>query len=174
MTTQESQGAYVLEGLLRCSHCENALHPRTTDNRDDLVYQCPACAEARSFPTLPAAKLENWIIGEVANTIMSGSNTNTLTHALARTGDELLDSAPEILRDPINHPEKVRAIATDPAIYTISENIPQTRTFLAKLINHITLGNAEAVIHYALPLPQDSCLPGSYRQHLRLTDDQLD
>ena len=174
MTTQESQTAYVLEGLLRCAYCGHALRVRTVDEFADLVYQCADCADERSFPAMPAGKLVGWILREVTNAVMSDSNTRTLTQALADAGDELPDYAPEMLRDPVNHPAKVRAIAMDPAIYTIPDNIPQARAFLSKLIDRINLGKGEAVIHYALPLPQDSSLPGSYYQHLRLTDDQLD
>ena len=174
MTTQESRAAYVLEDLLHCSYCGNALRLGATDKFDDLVYRCAACPDDRSFPTMPADKLESWILREVTDAVMSDSNTRTLAQVLADAGDELPDYAPELLRDPVNHPEKVRAIALDPTIYTIPENIPQTRTLLSKLINRINLGKAEAVVHYALPLPQDSSLPGSHRQHLRLPSDGLD
>ena len=174
MTTRENQTAYVLEGLLHCHYCENALHLRTIDKFEDPVYQCTVCASDRSFPTMPAGELERWILREVTDAVMSDSNTRTLTQVLSTAGTELPDHAPEMLRDPERHPDRVQAIATDPAIYTIPENVPQTRTFLSKLINRINLGKDEAVVHYALPLPQDSSLPGSYRQHLRLPDDQLD
>ena len=174
MTTRESQAAYVLEGLLRCDYCGNSLHLHATDKFDDLVYQCVACAADRSFPAMPASEMEIWILSEVTNAVMSSSNTRTLTQALAEAAGELPDYAPEMLRDPVNHPEKVRAIAIDPAIYTIPENVPQTRALLSKLISRIDLGKEEAVVHYVLPLPQDSSLPGSYRQHLRLTSEQLE
>ena len=123
---------------------------------------------------MPAGELETWILREVSSAVMSASNTRTLTQALADAGDKLPDYAPEMLRDPANHPARVRAIAMDPTIYTIPENTPQARAFLWKLINRINLGKDGAVIHYALPLPQDSSRPGSYHQHLRLTADQLD
>lgn len=173
MTTRESQAAYVLEGLLRCDYCGNSLNLDTTNKFDDLVYQCAACADDRSFPTMPASELEYFILGEVTNAVMSSSNSRTLTQALAEAAGELPDYAPEMLRDPVNHREKVRAIAIDPAIYTFPENVPQTRALLSKLIGHIDLRKEEAVVHYALPLPQDSALPGSYRQHLGLTSEQL-
>ena len=174
MTTQESQAAYVLEGLLHCSYCGNALQLRTTGNSDDLVYQCAACSEDRSFPLLPAGELEDWILRQITNAVMSDSNTRTLAHALADAGDAVPDCGPEVLRDPVNHPEKVRTIAMNPSIYAIPENVPQTRTFLSKLIDRIDLGSDEAVVHYALPLPQDSSLPGCYHQHLGLTACRLD
>ena len=172
MTTQESQAAFVLNGLLRCAYCGNALRVQTTGEFEEATYRCPACVGDRSFPTVPARKLETWVLGAITNAVMSESNTRTLTKALFDAGDQLPVYAPEMLRDPVNHPETVRLFATDPTIYTIPENIPLARTFLSKLIDRIDLGNDEVVIHYSLPLPQDSILPGSYRQHLRLTADK--
>ena len=173
MKTQDSQTVYVLEGFLRCRECEAILHVHTLGDAHDPVYQCTACNGQHRTPSMPAGDLERWIIQEVTCTVMTDSNTKTLTEMLAAGGGSLSEDAPEMLRDPANHPDRVRAIATDPAIYAIQENIPQTKQFLSKLINRITLSEREVVVHYALPLPQDSTLPGSYRQHLRLPDDVL-
>ena len=171
MTTLQDPTSYVLEGLIRCGECGTQLQVRPLGETAILTYQCPVCAESPPAPSLPADELERWLIRRVTDTVLTDSNTAMMTQEMAAAGARLSDDAPEALRYPERHPDQIRAMATDPETFLIRENVSHTRQFMSKLIAHITLGDQEAVVHYALPLPQDSALAGAYRQHLPLPHD---
>ena len=174
MTTLESPTIYVLEGLIRCRNCNAELRVRPLGETDILTYQCPVCARSQPAPSLPADELERWLIRQVTDTVLTDSNTAMLTQEMAVAGAALSDGAPEALRYPERHPDRVRAMATDPETFLIPDNVPDARRLMSKLISHITLGDQEAVVHYAVPLPQDSALAGAYRQHLPLPHDGVE
>ena len=174
MTTLESPTIYVLEGLIRCRKCDVELRVRPPGDAGISTYLCPVCAESRPSLPIPADELERWLLRQVTNTVMTESNTRMLTQEMAAAGAALSDDAPEALRYPKRHPDRVRAMATDPETFLIPDNVPDARQLMSKLIDHITLGDQEAVVHYAVPLPQDSALAGAYRQHLPLPHDGVE
>ena len=174
MTTLETQTNYVLEGLLRCRICGDDLRVSPRNASGVSIYRCPSCAEDQPCPPTPADELERWILRQITHTVMTDSNTRMLTQEMATAGAALPADAPEMLRNPECHPDRIRALATDPVLFFAPDSDSDAKTFLSKLIGHITLGNQEAVVHYELPLPQDSALPGAYRQHLPLPYDGVD
>ena len=174
MTTLETQTNYVLEGLLRCRECGDDLQVSPRNGSGVSIYWCPSCAEDQPCPPTPAEEFERWILRQVTHTVMTESNTRMLTQEIAAAVAALPADAPETLRNPERHSDRIRALATDPATFFAPDGASDAKTFLSKLIGHITLGNQEAVVHYALPLPQDSALPGAYRQHLPLPYDGVD
>ena len=174
MTTLESPTIYVLEGLIRCRNCDAELQVRPLGDAGVFTYRCPVCAETRPSRSMPAEELERWILRQVTDTVLTDSNTRMLTQEMAAAGAALSDSAPEALCYPERHPDRIRAMATDPETFLIPDNVPDARRLMSKLISHITLGDQEAVVHYAVPLPQDSALAGAYRQHLPLPHDGVE
>ena len=174
MTTLESPTIYVLEGLIRCRKCDAELRVRPLGDTDILTYRCLSCAESRPTLPVPADELERWLLQQVTDTVLTDSNTRMLTQEMAAAGAALSDNAPEALRYPERHPDRIRAMATDPETFLIPDNVPDARRLMSKLIDHITLGDQEAVVHYAVPLPQDSALAGAYRQHLPLPHDGVE
>lgn len=174
MTTLENQTVYVLEELLRCHKCGGNLRVSPLGDTHVSAYRCPSCVEGQLAPPMAADELERWILGQVTDTVMTDSNTRMLAQEMAAAGAALPDDAPETLRNPELHPDGVRAMATDPAVFFIPENVGDAKKFLSKLIDHITLGDQEAVVQYALPLPRDSALPGACRQRLPLKPNGLD
>ncbi len=171
MTTLEHPTGYVLEGLIRCRQCDAELRVRPLGETDILTYQCSTCGKSQPASSLPADELERWLIRRVTDTVLTDSNTAMLTQEMAAAGARLSDDAPEALRYPERHTDQIRAMATDPAVFFTADSFFYAKRFLSKLIAHITLGDQEAVVHYALPLPQDSALAGAYRQHLPLPND---
>ena len=174
MTTLEHPTSYVLEGLIRCRNCDAELRIRPLGDTDIFTYQCSVCAGSQPAPSLPADELERWLIRQVTDTVLTDSNTAMLTQEMAAAGARLSDDAPEALRYPERHPDRIRAMATDPAVFFTADSVFYAKRFLSKLIDHITLGDREAVVHYAVPLPQDSALAGAYRQHLPLPHDGVE
>ena len=174
MTTLESPTIYVLEGLIRCRRCDAELRVRPLGNAGIFTYRCPVCAESRPSLPMPAEELERWLLRQVTDTVLTDSNTTMLTQEMAAAGAALPDGAPEALRYPERHPDQVRAMATDPETFLIPANVPDARQLMSKLISHITLGDQEAVVHYAVPLPRDSALAGAYHQHLPLPHDGVE
>ena len=171
MTTLEHPNIYVLEGLMHCRKCGAQLRVRPLGDTDILTYQCSTCDKSQPAPAVTADELERWLIQQVTDTVLTDSNTAMMTQEMTAAGARLSDDAPEALRYPERFPNQVRAMATDPATFLAAESISDARRFLSKLIDHITLGDQEAVVHYALPLPEDSALAGAYRQHLPLPHD---
>ena len=168
MTTLHPPTSYILEGFIRCGECGNQLEVRPLGETGTLTYQCSTCDKSRPAPSVTADELERWIIRQVTETVLTESNTAMMTQEMAAAGAELPESAPEALRYPERFPDQVRAMATDPATFLTRENVSHTRRIMTKLIAFITLGDQEAMIHYALPLPEDSALAGEHRQHLPL------
>lgn len=171
MTTLESPIIYFLEGLIRCRKCGAQLWVRPLRDTDILTYQCTFCPGSQPDQSLPADELVRWLIRQVTDTVLTDGNTAMVTQEMAVAGAKLSDDAPEALRYPERHPDTIRAMATDPAVFFTADSVFYAKLFLSKLIDHIELGYREAVVYYALPLPQDSALAGAYRQHLPLPHD---
>ena len=168
MTTLQNPTTYILEGFLRCGQCGDRLQVRPLGETGTLTYQCSTCDKSQPDPSVTADELERWIIRQVTETVLTESNTAMMTQEMAAAGAELPENAPEALRYPERFPDQVRALATDPATLLIQENLTHTKRLLTELIAFITLGDQEAMIHYAMPLPHDSTLAGEYRQHIPL------
>ena len=173
MTTMQNPTSYILEGFIRCGECGDRLEVRPLGETNILTYQCSTCDKSQPDPSVTADELERWIIRQVTETVLTESNTAMMTQEMAAEGASLPDNAPEALRYPERFPDQVRAMATDPATLLTRENVSHTRQLMTKLIAFITLGDQEAMIHYALPLPHDSALAGEYRQHIPLPHDGL-
>lgn len=174
MTTLENQTPHVLEGFLRCHKCGGDLRVSPLGDTHVSAYRCSSCVEDQPTPPMAADELERRILRQVTETVMTDSNTRMLAQEMAAAGAALPDDAPVTLRNPELHHDGVRAMATDPAVFFTPDGAADTKKFLSKLIGHITLGDQEAVVHYALPLPLDSTLPGECRQHIALKQDGLD
>ena len=50
---------------------------------------------------------------------------------------------------------------------------PRTRDFLSEFINEIQVNAGKAVVHYSIPLPEDSPLAGMRRQEIDLPEEIL-
>ena len=171
MTTIENPTIYVLEGLIRCRKCDDEMLIRPSRDTGGLTYQCYSCGEDRPARPMPAEKVERWIIRKVTDTIVTESYTEMLIQSLTAATATLSSDAVETLGHRERDPKWVRAMATDTFTFLIPKNAADAKQFLSTIIDHIALGDQEAVVHYAHPLPDDSALPGAHQQHLLLPDD---
>ena len=171
MTTLENPTIYVLEGLIRCRKCDTELLIRPSSDTGTPAYQCYSCADSEPARPLPAEQVERWIIQKVTDTVMTESYTEMLVQSLTAATATLSSDAVETLGHRERDPKWVRAMATDTFTFLMPKNAPDAKQFFSKLIDHIALGDQEAVVHYARPLPEESALPGAYQQSLLLPHD---
>ena len=125
------------------------------------VYSCSRSNTRQDLtcaaPDVRAYRFETWLIQELTDAIMTPRNLQFLQQSLAASSGEALRLNPNITAE----------LARDPLTYNATDVRQFAKRTLSKFIQKITLQGTTAVIHYSIPLPVDSSLPG---EHLQTVD----
>ena len=162
-----SKGSYVLEHLLQCRQCGSPMlvSPGPDPNAD--VYRCSRSNTSQNrtcaTPDVRAYRFETWLIQELTDVIMTPRNVLFLQQSLAASNKETLRL------DPSNTAE----LARDPLTYNAKDARQLAKRTFANFIHKITLQGTMAVIHYSIPLPADSPLPGAHVQTVNIPADTI-
>ena len=177
--TTETTPQSLLDNLLRCERCQNPMVLITdSDPGRQPVYTCNPSTHNRkthcSAPELKARDLDNFVISQVMDTVLTKENAATLENF---TEQFHADQPQELSTDNPREEKKVitRAdIITNPQRFVQAlGGVKETRDMLAIFIAQITAGSGMLTVHYSLPLPSDSPLVGTRRQQVQLPTEIL-
>ncbi len=158
--TNGTKRPYAFEYLLTCQQCQSPMLIKFGPLPEDDVYRCSRALTAPertcAAPDIRARQFENWLIQDLAEVVLSPRNIKLLSHYLYHT-----DVKPEDLK---GFPET----ASDPLTFTTVDAAPEAQRLFAKCIDDIAVNGTEATIHYLIPLPPDSPLPGATTQIIEL------
>ena len=153
--TMEITPKAPLDGLLICGACGTAM---TFTGDTDPRY---ACRRECRTPQLPAEDTDRVLIGEILRMILTERNTATLLDA----ADNELDSQGEAGQ--IMTREDVEDLKKRPDLLLRAADGPEEiRDLLGRFIAEIRAHEGRAVVHYRIPLPADSVLPGKDHQEI--------
>ncbi len=157
-----SKRSYVLEHLLQCRQCGSPMLVSLGQDPNADVYSCSRSNTRQdrtcATPDVRAYRFETWLIQELTDVIMTPRNVQFLQQSLATSGGDSLDFDPSTTTE----------LARDPLTYNAKDaQLLAKRTF-ANFIRKITLQGTTAVIHYSIPLPVDSSLPGEHLQRVSM------
>ena len=169
MTTQTTPKS-PLDGLLRCEDCKC---PMVFDERNPTrqpVYTCnprthngkPHCPA----PELKACDLDNFVISQVMDTVLTKENTATLEAFTQELTTNNPKEENEVITraDVITNPQRfVKALG----------GVKETREVLGIFIAQITAGSGTLTVHYSVPLPSDSPFSACRRQDIELPTEIL-
>ncbi len=153
--TTETTPRTPLDGLLVCGTCSAKM--ALTDDPDPRYVCRSGCA----MPPLPADDTDRVLIGEILQMVLTERNTGVLLeaansgpdgqgevgHAMTRGDIEDLTKRPDLLLQAADGPGEVQSI-------------------LGRFIGEIRVHEERAVVHYAIPLPDDSVRPGKRDQEI--------
>ena len=161
MTTQITR-SYTLATLLRCHCCASPLRVQQADAPTNDVYRCTRenadLAITCATPDIRARQLENWLIQEIAEAVLTPKNLRNLRRHIAAagyTGNDL----------DVQH---IREAVSDPLTYTAPDVATIAQDIFLRFIDHIEIQATQAIIHYSIPLPPDGPQPGSRTQTVTL------
>ena len=181
MPTETTPDA-VLNGIITCNQCNAgmALKQDETGNRNPY-FTCSQQAGQRFTgcltPDLDANQLDKLVVEKVMETVMTTKHLNML---IAKT-DQLLAMKLEDLHDCPMAQEAQLYSRSDLHVMSTSHSLllqaaggPQAlRELLRKFIDDIRITPGNAAVHYKIPLPHGSPLPGKYEQDIPLPMDTL-
>ena len=180
MPTETTPDA-VLNGIITCNQCNAGMAIKQDETSNHLYFICSQQAE-QSFtgcltPFLDANQLDKLVVEQVMETIMTRKHLNML---IAKT-DQLLAMKLEDLQDcpmaqeaQLYSRRELQAMTTSLRLLVQAAGGPQgLRELLRKFIDDIRITPGNAVVHYKIPLPQDSPLAGKYEQDIPLPMDTL-
>ena len=180
MSTETTQDA-VLNGILTCNQCNAGMALKQDETTGRLYFTCSQMAEPRFTwcltPDLDANQLDKLVIEAVMETIMTRKHLSML---MAKT-DQLLASKLEGFQDyPMAQEAQLYSRSDLQAMTTSYNSMVQAagstqalRKMIRQFIDDIRMTPGNAAVHYKIPLPQDSPLPGSYKQDIPLPADTL-
>ena len=157
-----TKSPYVLQNLLYCENCGSPISAVAGQHRNLDVYRCTRfnatpenpCAA----PDVRATPFEAWLIQEITDVVFTPWNVRLLQMQLAEAAGN----------DPIPDRPTATELAKDPLTYFAKEARPLAKRALGNFINKITIHGATAAVHYSLPLPDDSSLPGEELQTVNM------
>ena len=155
MTTETTPKTPLLDGLLVCGTCRATM---TLTSDPDPLYSCPGeCGT----PQLPAEATDRALIGEILRMVLTERNTTTVLDAanneLGSQGEAGHIMTREDVKDLTKRPDLLLRAADGPG---------EVRTLLSRFIAEIWAHEDRAVVHYGIPLPADSVLPGKDHQEI--------
>ena len=176
MPTETTPDA-VLNGIITCNQCNAGMALKQDEATGRLYFTCSQMA-GQGFtgcltPDLDADQLDKLVV----ETVMTKKHLNML---LTKT-DQLLAMKLEDLQDcPTTQEAQLYSRSDLQAMTTSHGSLVQAagstqalRELIRKFIDDIRMTPGNAAVHYKIPLPQDSPLPGSYKQDIPLTEDTL-
>ena len=179
--TTETTPKSPLDGLLRCENCKSLM---VLDNRDPSrqpVYTCnPNTHDRRTHcptPELKAEDLDDLIISQVMNTVLTKKNLMNLVAQVdqryAEEGGQLGMPKSEMDETILTRAE-IREIHTNSQRFVRAQGgVQGARDILGMFITEIRANPGKVTVHYSIPLPSDSPLAGSQRQEIDLPTEIL-
>ena len=180
MPTETTPDA-VLNGIITCNQCNAGMALKQDEATGRLYFTCSQMA-GQGFtgcltPDLDADQLDKLVVETVMETVMTKKHVNML---LAKT-DQLLAMKLEDLQDcPTAQEAQLYSRRDLQAMTTSHGSLVQAagstqalRELIRKFIDDIRMTPGNAAVHYKIPLPQGSPLPGSYKQDIPLAEDTL-
>ena len=171
----------VLNGILTCDQCNAGMALKQDETTGRLYFTCsdmPGHSFTRCLtPDLDANQLDKLVVETVMETIMTRKNMSML---IAKT-DQLLAMKLEGLQDcPMAQEAQLYSRSDLQAMTTSYSSMIQAagsaqalRKMIRQFVADIRMTPGNAIVHYKIPLPQDSPLPGSYKQDIPLPADTL-
>ena len=155
MTTETTPKTPLLDGLLVCGTCCATM---TLTSDPDPRYSCPGkCGMLQ----LPAEDTDRVLIREILRMILTERNTSVLLEAanneLGSQGEAGNIMTREDVEDLTKRPDLLLRAADGPG---------EVRDLLSRFIAEIRAHEDRAVVHYGIPLPADSVLPGKDHQEI--------
>ena len=153
------------DGLLRCGNCG-----RTMNYYDELRtragrYTCNperGSGQICSTPALNADLTDALLINTIMETVLTD---RALFLVLANADQIALDGPPGEAQDFTLSRADIRDLHSDPDRFVRAAGGPAGfRMFLGKFVREILVQDERVIITYALPLPNDSPLPGRTQQ----------
>ena len=158
----------VLDGLITCGSCDQPMALDGAQGGQEAGYACrPGLGNGWSrceAPRLHARSAEVLIIGRVLQTVLTEEN---ISRVLA------------VANDPQRYDEARKHGLTRQDLQEVRENpgrfvlAAESREFLCRFITQIRIYTEKAVVHYSVPLPEDSPLTGTRRQEVDLPEEVL-
>ena len=171
----------VLNGILTCDQCNAGMALKQDETTGRLYFACGNMT-GQGFtrcltPDLDADQLDKLVVETVMETVITKKHLNML---LAKT-DQLLAMKLEGFQDyPMAQEAQLYSRSDLQAMTTSHDSLVQAagsaqalRELLRKFIDDIRITPGNAAVHYKIPLPQGSPLPGSYKQGIPLPEDTL-
>ena len=180
MTTETTQDA-VLNGIITCDPCNAGMALKQDETTGRLYFTCSKIAEQGCTwcltPDRDADQLDKLVVEAVMETIVT---RNHLSAIIAKT-DQLLASKLEEFQDcptayeaQLDSRSDLQAITTSYSSMILAAGSPEAlRQLIRRFIEDIRMTPGNAAVHYKIPLPKDSPLPGSSRQDIPLPADTL-
>ena len=160
----------VLDGLITCGNCGHPMFLDGNQGGQEARYACqPGPGQSRCpTPRLHARSAEVLLIGKVLQTVLT---------------DETISRVLAVANDPGRYDEAREHRLTRQDVQEFMENSEhlvlavgrtvESREFLCRFINEIQVHAETAVIHYSIPLPEDSPLAGMHQQEIDLPEEML-
>ena len=155
--TDAEKRSYVLERFMQCQQCGSPMHVGLGQLPNTDVYRCSRSNKNSApcaAPDVRALLFETRLIQELADVVMTPRNIRHLQHHLANSGENSVQIDAETIAD----------LAKDPLTYIAKDSRTFAGRALSNFVQKITLWGAVAEIHYSIPLPVDSRLPGAVVQ----------
>ena len=144
-----------LDGLLICGACSATM---TLTGGPNPRY---ACRRECGTPQFPAEETDRVLIGEILRVVLTERNTATILDAanneLGSQGEAGHTMTREDVEDLTKRPDLLLRAADGPG---------EVRDLLGRFIAEIRTHEDRAVVHYGIPLPADSVLPGKDHQEI--------
>ena len=180
MPTETTADA-VLNGILTCEQCNAAMALKQDETTGRLYFTCSNMT-GQGFtrcltPDLDADQLDKLVVETVMETVMTRKNMSML---MAKT-DQLLAMKLEGFQDyPMAQEAQLYSRSDLQTMTTSHDSLIRAagstqalRKLIRQFIDDIRMTPGNAAVHYKMPLPQDSHLPGSYKQDIPLPADTL-
>ena len=150
-----TQTAFPLDGLLRCGQCGERM---TLEDGPAPQY---ICQRGCSTPRLRAGAVDTMLLGAVLQEVLTPRNTRMLLDAAneelgGETGEQHLMTAQDI-EDLKRKPD---------LLISAAEGTGEVRALLGRFIVEIRVHADRAMVHYSIPLPDDSNLAGMQHQEI--------
>ena len=167
MTTTATHDS-PLEGLLTCGACNGPLSPKRQPD-GCLMYQCSQvesrCGSQCPSPKVEAGQLDNIIMGAVVKAILTERLQNRLISQLDQYNAEAASIFPDLGHpDDITRQEIREMLETPEQFVRATRGPARCRQFLGTFIKEIQIHQDQAMVRYALHLPEDSHFPGQDHQ----------
>ena len=144
-----------LDGLLVCGACSGTM---TLTGGPNPRYACRRKCET---PHLPVEETDRVLIGEILRVVLTERNTAILLDAVNNEPDSQEGAGHIMTRG------DVEDLTKRPDLFLRAANGPgDARNLLRRFILEIRAHEDRAVVHYGIPLPADSVLPGKHHQEI--------
>ena len=160
----------ALDGLLTCGSCGQPMPLDDNQGDQDASYACqPGPGQSRCLtPRLHARRAEVLLIRTVLQTVLTEQNISGVL-AVANDPQRYAEAREHRLTR-----QDLQEVRENPERFVLAAGGgPRTRDFLRRFITWIQVHAKTAVVHYSIPLPEDSPLAGMCQQEIDLPEEIL-